>query len=235
MFRLWHWVPPFIALGAASTLAASTVTAQMCTGDGNGDNEVTINELVAAVGTALEGCGSSGMVTLSGVAPVGESYRIWATGDRGAEFQTDSDPETGRFTLPVEPDDWYVLGFGHFHDRAEMHFAGHMVFPCDGGRDDHFYLSGREEGLDLGMMTVNDDGSFAFPAHNPLDRLDHDGDGIHDIEDPDFLCEDVVDRNGDGFYDDDMNHDGFHDDDRDRDGHHDGSGHHMNGGRLGRS
>jgi len=210
----------------------------MCTGDGNGDNEVTIDELVSAVGNALEGCGfSSGMVTVTGMVPMAgdEPYRIWATDDQGHEFHTDSNPETGRFTLLVPPDDWYVLGFGHFDGHAAMHFAGNMVFPCSAGEDDHFYVGHHDDLVDLGMMTLNDDGSFAHAEHNPLEQLDHDGDGVPDLDDPDIVCEDVGDEDHDGFYDDDMDHDGFHDDDMNHDGHHDDihHGHHGGGGPMG--
>ncbi len=221
-----------IALTAAWMLSAPVATAQQCVGDGNGDNEVTIEELVSAVGNALEGCDfSSGMVTVSGlISDPGESYRVWATGDLGTAFLTDCDPDTGRFTLLLPSQDWYVLGFGHFHGHAEMHFAGHMVFPCEGGEDDHFFLGGGEHDLDLGTVSLNEDGSFARPTNNPLDLLDHDGDGMHDIDDPDMHCEDVGDHNHDGFYDDDMDHDGFHDGDMNHDGHLD-DGHHGHHGQ----
>jgi len=228
MMNSWVTTIGAVALGAAWMLPVRIADAQMCVGDGNADNQVTIEELVSAVGNALEGCGfSTGMVTLSGVAPSvsGESYRIWASGDRGTAFHADSDPDTGHFTMLVDPNDWYTMGFGHFHGHAEMHFAGHMVFDCGDGEDDHFFVSAHDRNIDVGMMSLNDDGSFAQPERNPLEQLDHDGDGMHDIDDPDIHCEDVGDDDHDGFYDDDMDHDGFHDDDMDHDGHPDG-GHH---------
>ncbi len=75
--------------------------------------------------------------------------------------------------------------------------------------------------MDLGEIRVRFDGSFARPEHNPLAMTDSDGDGMHDIADPDALCGDVEDTDHDGFFDDDLDRDGDHDDGMDMDGFHD--------------
>ncbi len=214
-----------ICLVSAMCLVAVPVTeAQQCVGDADGNDRVTINELVTAVRNALDGCGAStGLVAVSGTisSSNNDRFRVWATGDKGAVHQTETSPDSGRFTIHLPPDDWYVIGFGHFHGHAQMHFAGNMVFPCELGEDDHMFIAEGGPTIDLGMVVVDDDGSFARPQHNPLDQLDHDGDGIPDRDDGDMHCEDVGDRDHDGFYDDDRDHDGFHDDDADHDGHRD--------------
>lgn len=222
-----------LMVGGILLMASAPVsTAQQCIGDGNGDNSVTIDEVVMAVDNALEGCGlSGGLVAVSGtVTNAGsESFRVWAAGDSGTFRATETTPETGAFTLLLPPDDSYVLGFGHYDGPDEMHFAGHMVFPCGSVDDDHFFIGPDQPRVDLGAVAVENDGSFARPQYCPLAQLDQDEDGIPDLEDPDYVCDDVGDHDHDGFYDDDMDHDGFHDDDMDHDGHHD-DGHHHHGG-----
>jgi hypothetical protein len=97
-------------------------------------------------------------------------------------------------------------------------------------KDDHFFIGSGTHRVDLGMMSVADDGSFVRPEHGPLGQMDRDGDGIPDADDDDVDCDDVGDRDHDGFYDDDMDHDGSHDDDMDHDGHRDND--HMGPGGM---
>lgn len=208
--------------------AARPSTAQQCVGDGNGDSRVTIDEIVQAVGNALDGCGApGGAVAITGTVANagGESVRVWASGDSGAFRASETNPRSGAFTLLLPPGDSYVMGFGRYDEPDQMHFAGHMVFACGAGEDDHFFVGAGDPRVDLGEVAVDDDGSFARCQHAPPGQLDEDGDGVPDSDDPDYMCDDVGDQNHDGFYDDDMDHDGFHDDDMDHDGHHD-DGHH---------
>lgn len=225
-----------IAVGLIWHFGAYGAVAQQCVGDADGNNEVSIDELVIAVGNSLEGCGAeAGLVAVSGSVS-GEAgtdaFRIWATGDSGMLRYAETGPG-GDFTLLLPADDWYVLGFGHYHGHAEMHFAGNMVFECGGVEEDHFYVGPADHSIDLGEVIVADDGSFARPEHDPLDQLDYDGDTVPDRDDPDMDCHDIGDHDHDGFYDDDMDHDGFHDDDVDHDGHHDADHHHDDGGHHG--
>lgn len=202
--------------------------AQQCVGDANANNAVTIDELVMAVNNALEGCvATTGRVAVSGsvAATPNGLFRVWAVSETGEIYATETAAGTGRFTLLVPPGDWYVMGFGHYDNPGAMHFTGHMVFPCHGVEDDHFFVSATNPNVDLGSIVFDDDGSFAFPEHGPLHQMDHDADGIPDSDDSDIDCEDVGDHNGDGYYDDDVDHDGYHDDDFDHDGHVDGSHH----------
>jgi len=231
MKRCFEITTALVVGGIFLIAAPSRSNAQQCIGDGNGDSSVTIDELVMAVDNALEGCSSSGgLVAVSGnVADAGsESFRVWAVGDTGTFRATEASPGTGAFTLLLPPGDSYVVGFGHYHGPDEMHFAGYMVFPCGPDDDDHFFIGPGEPGINLGIIVVNDDGSFARPQHGPPEQLDEDGDGVPDLEDPDYMCGDVGDHDHDGFYDDDQDHNGFHDDDMDHDGHHD-DGHHHHG------
>lgn len=219
-------------------LVASSSRAQQCVGDADASGEVTVDELVTAVNNALLGCAvTTGQVAISGsVASTSAGrFRVWAVSEQGGVYATEADPVTGRFRFLVPPDDWYVMGFGHYHSPGEMHFAGHTVFPCREMQDDHFFVSASSPGIELGSVVVSDDASFATPERGPLHQMDHDGDGIPDSDDPDIDCEDVGDRDGDGFHDDDMNHDGYHDDDFDHDGHSDLSHHAGHGpGHMGR-
>jgi hypothetical protein len=201
--------------------------AQQCVGDANGDNEVTIDEMITAVINGLEGCGvSQGLVPLTGTIAQtgGDTFRIWAAGDSGGIYHTECAPD-GRFTLLVPPGDSYIVGFSHYHGPSEMAFSGFMVFPCLGGEEDHFVMGPDERGIDLGMVAVQDDGSFARPQRNPLDQLDDNQNGIPDSGDPEFHCQDIGDHGG--FYGDDTDHDGFHDGDMDHDGHMNGQHHRM--------
>lgn len=227
-----------VSIVFVSLPAACPARAQECVGDANGDSEVTVNELVTAVNNALQGCAlASGRVPISGsvVGTTGGVFRVWAVDESGAAYATETDPVTGRFRLSVPPGDWYVMGFGHYQNPGEMHFAGHMVFPCRDIEDDHFFVSGSSSGIELGSILLGDDATFAMPEHGPLQQLDHDGDGTPDSDDPDIDCEDIGDRDGDGFHDDDMNHDGYHDDDLDHNGHADMSHHGGHGpGHMGR-
>lgn len=214
---------------ASLLILASSARAQQCAGDGNGNNEVTVDELVTAVNNALQGCLlTTGRVAVTGsiASVVGGTYRVWAVSETGSVYAADADPDTGDFTLSVPAEDWYVMGFGHYHTPGEMHFAGDMVFPCGDFEDDHFFVSASNRHVDLGSVDVADDGTFALPEHNPLHQMDRDGDDVPDGDDPDTDCEDVGDHNGDGYHDDDMDHDGYHDDDMDHDGHSDKEEHH---------
>lgn len=205
-------------------LIARQGNSQQCVGDENGDNLVTISEVVTAVNNGLKGCGfSTGLVEIVGALAVqgDDTFRVWAVGNSGRMYATETRPG-GDFTLLVPPDDSYVMGFGHFDGPGEMHFAGPMVFPCGDIEADHFFVGSDNRHIDLGMMALRDDGSFVRPQHGPLGQMDHDGDGVPDVDDDDIDCEDIGDGNHDGYYDDDMDHDGYHDDDMNRDGHHDG-------------
>lgn len=202
----WH-----LALIAAATAA----TAAAC-GGGGGDGTGAGTAAVAVSGTV-----ASETEDEAGAAPAG-TYRVRAVGSSGRTYETDTDPDNGRFTLMLPADTNYLVGFEHreMMDR-EIHFAGYMVFRCGDGESDHFFLSGREPDVDLGTILVGGDGGFARPGRNPLDQLDQDRDGTPDGRDADTRCADVGDDNHDGFYDDDMDRDGHHDDDMNGDGQRD--------------
>jgi len=193
-------------------LVTTVLTAGCGGSSGDGSASVAVSGTVATDG--------GGAVTTDSNAR--DTFRIRATAASGSVHEADSDPATARFTIMLTPNQSYVLGFEHRDMMSSaMHFAGYMVFDCDAGESDHFFVSGRERAIDLGTIMVRRDGSFARPGRNPLDQLDGDGDGLPDSQDPDAQCVDVGNHDGDGFYDDDMNHDGYHDDDMDRDGHRD--------------
>lgn len=179
-------------------------------GSGVGTGDVTVS------GTVATQSGSAATLNTSG-----DTFRVRATAANGSIHETETDPATGRFMLRLPPNASYVMGFEHRDMQRSMHFAGYMAFGCGASESDHFYVSGRERAIDVGMIRVSNDGSFARPSRNPLDQLDRDGDGVPDARDPDMRCADAGDRDHDGFYDDDMNRDGHHDDDMDGDGHHD--------------
>lgn len=162
-------------------------------GSGSGSGTVAVTGMIAA----------EGGTTAGQAAAVRDSFRVRATGATGSTHFADTD-SIGRFTLMLPANDWYVMGFDRWDMMGSMQFMGHMTFRCDPGDSDRLFLSGRERAIDLGTMTLSRDGRFARPARNPLDQLDRDGDGVSDARDPDFHCGDVGDRNGDGFYDDDM-------------------------------
>jgi len=213
-----------VTIALAWSFFVPVAMAQQCLGDEDGNGQVTVNELVGAVNNALDGCWfSTGRVSLSGtIANQGQgTVRVWANGTSGTFQQTETKPGSGEFTLSLPRGEEYTLGFGHFPDPAHMEFAGIMVFPCGSGLQDHFYIGDTAREIALGTVEVSDDGSFARPQHNPLEQLDHDGDGIPDVDDHDIHGQQVVDHDHDGFYDDDMDHDGFHDGDTNHDGHYD--------------
>lgn len=181
-------------------------------GDGSGSGSAAV-----AVSGTVTAAASNGAVTVGGPAGI---YSVRATTASGFSHETETEPVTGRFTLMLPPNDAYVMGFEH-RDQSEMHFAGNMTFACGSGQSDHFFLNGRERAIDLGVIRVRDDGSFASAERNPLDQMDRDGDGTPDSRDPDVRCVDTGDADHNGYYDDDLDRDGHHDDDMDRDGHRD--------------
>ncbi len=192
---------------AVAVLALLTVAVGCGGSSGDGSN-------AGVGGVAMSGTvatqAASGSAAVAG-APV-ETYRVRATGSGGAIFVTETDAGNGRFSLTLPANDSYVMGFDHQGEsRDDMHFSGFMVFSCGSGESDHFFVSGRQRSVQLGIVVVSRDRSFARPSLNPLGQMDRDGDGITDQQDPDTDCVDAMDADGDGFYDDDMDRDGHHD------------------------
>lgn len=154
------------------------------------------------------------------------TFIVSAMGRDGSVHETDTDPVNGVFTLHLPVDDCYTMSFSAHTGMGMMdEFWDFMVYQCGpdhmGDFDDQFCLNSGDDPVDLGMITLHSDHSFAVPMHNPLEEVDTNGDGTMDFHDPDYICGNVEDANHDGYYDDDMDHDGFHDDDMNHDGFHD--------------
>src|SRR5574341_2185776 len=171
------------------------------------------------------------------------TFRVKAMGTDGFIHETDTNPETGGFTLSLSVDDCYTMSFtAHMGPGMTDEFQDYMVFECgpeqEGEFHNQFCLSSGSTPVDLGEITVHSDHRFAMPTDNPLEVVDSDEDGVMDFKDSDYVCGNVEDMNHDGYYDDDSNRDGhhdddtnfdgFHDDDMDHDGFHDDN--HMGGG-----
>jgi hypothetical protein len=155
------------------------------------------------------------------------TFIVSAMGRDGSIHETDTDPATGGFTVNLPVDDCYTMSFtAHTGPGMMDEFSDFMVFQCGpehiGDFDDQFCLTSGNNPVNLGVITLHSDHSFAMPMHNPLEDVDTNGDGTMDLHDPDYICGNVEDANHDGYYDDDFDHDGFHDDDTNHDGFHDG-------------
>ncbi|HEX9666212.1 MAG TPA: hypothetical protein VGA95_06575 [Thermodesulfobacteriota bacterium] len=154
------------------------------------------------------------------------TFIVSALGRNGSIRESDTDPVTGGFTLNLPVDDCYTMSFtAHTGPGMMDEFWDFIVFQCGpehiGEFDDQFCLTTGNNPVDLGVITLHSDHSFAMPMHNPLEEVDTNGDGTMDFHDPDYICGNVGDADHDGYYDDDSDNDGFHDDDMDHDGFHD--------------